>query len=101
MQLLKLTDAVQRYLPVKSEANKGTQSQRNSKSNSELSSKSVLKISTDEANSQREHLSSLLKKIEDSIRKSPSQVEPKEKSMGEEKNQSLEPKSKENKIING
>jgi hypothetical protein len=101
MQLLKLTGAVQRCLAVKSEANKGTQSRRGSKSKSELSSKSVSETNIDEANSRRKQLTAVLKKIEVKISKSTSVAEPMGKSMVEQKKLPLEPKSKDTNLING
>ena len=68
MQLLKLTDGVQRCLAIRLEANKGAQSQRNSKSELELKLNLISETSTDEADS-REELVSFLRKIETSIKK--------------------------------
>jgi hypothetical protein len=101
MQLLKLAGTVQWCLAIKSEANKGAQSRRGSKSKSKLSPNLVSETSIDEAISQREHLVSMLKKIDEEIKKSTFVAEPKGKSMVEQKKLSLEPKSEGKNLING
>ncbi|XP_078164573.1 uncharacterized protein LOC144559426 isoform X2 [Carex rostrata] len=116
-ELFKLTDGVQRCLAIRLEANKGAQSQRNSKSKLELNLNLISETSTDEADS-REQLVSFLRKIEASIKKGSSvaessisgqkkqPLEPKsedkktsfERSIGGQKKQSLEPKSEDKKM---
>ncbi|KAF3326824.1 SAP-like protein BP-73 [Carex littledalei] len=92
-ELLKLTDAVQRCLVIRLEANKGAQSQRNSKSKLELSLNLISETSTDEADSRKEFVS-FLRKIEASIKRGPSVAE---RSIGGQKKQPLEPKSEDKK----
>ncbi|XP_078164574.1 uncharacterized protein LOC144559426 isoform X3 [Carex rostrata] len=86
-------DGVQRCLAIRLEANKGAQSQRNSKSKLELNLNLISETSTDEADS-REQLVSFLRKIEASIKKGSSVAE---SSISGQKKQPLEPKSEDKK----